>query len=238
MSICSWRVRGRPLEQAAAGTGYAGVEMTTRTLAAIRGGVAALTASFLAAVVGLGLSALPAAAHASLLSSTPEEGATLEEAPAEVVLEFDDDLHAEFTQVAVLDQNDGHHEQGDPEIDGGRVTQAVGQLEPGDYRVSYRVGSADGHPVSGVITFTVTGEPEMDEQQPEPEVGAQTDAPTEPATEQAASTPATDAAAESNSAAPLWVAGAAALVVAGGVLAFLIARRSRAGSDPTHNHGP
>lgn len=184
------------------------------------------------AVAGLGLGVPPAAAHASLIASTPDDGATVNQAPTEVVLEFDDDILAEFTQVAVLDADDGNHEQGEPETSGARVTQAVGPLDPGEYRVSYRVGSADGHPVSGVITFTVAEAPAEAEQT---ETRGPTDTATEPAAEQAASTPTPEpaAAATDGGEAPLWISGAAAAVVAAAVAAFVLTRRRRGGSDPT-----
>lgn len=221
--------------------------MTNRTAAAARGGFVALAVGLVTAVAGLGLGELPAAAHASLISSTPEDGATLDDSPAEVVLEFDADLLAEFTQVAVLDEQDGNHEQGDPEIDGGRVTQAVGTLEPGEYRVSYRVGSGDGHPVSGVITFSVAEAPAAAEQdatepeadptgQYEPDTDASTDTAGDPATEQAASTPAAEsAAAGDGGAAPLGIVGAAAAVVTAAAVAFVLLRRRGDGADPTQN---
>lgn len=211
--------------------------MTNRIFAAARGGVAALAAGLVTAVAGLGFGALPAAAHATLISSTPEDGATLGEAPTEVVLEFDDDILAEFTQVAVLDADEGNHEQGEPEISGGTVIQAVGPLEPGEYRVSYRVGSADGHPVSGVIAFAVTEVPAPTEQ-PEPETGALTDTATEPSTERAASTPAAESAtAGEGGVVPLGIVGAAAAVVAAAAVAFVLTRRRRGGSDPAQNPG-
>ncbi|MFW6034242.1 MAG: copper resistance protein CopC [bacterium] len=223
--------------------------MTNRTVAA-RGGLVALAVGLVTAVTGLGLGVLPAAAHASLISSTPEDGATLDDSPAEVVLEFDDDLLAEFTQVAVLDEEDGNHEQGDPEIDGGRVAQAVGALEPGEYRVSYRVGSGDGHPVSGVITFTVAeapAAPEQDATEPEgdptgqyePDTDASADTAGEPAAEQAASTPAAESAATGGGGvAPLGIVGAAAAVAAAAAFAFARTRRRGDGSEPTQNPDP
>lgn len=118
-----------------------------RSRAALLGVLAALAAGV--------MSAGPAAAHASLVGSNPEDGAVLAEAPGEVVLEFDEAVQPDFSQVAVLDAEENHYEDGDPESDGQTVTQPVTELPAGDYRISYRVGSADGHPVTGVIAFTV-----------------------------------------------------------------------------------
>ncbi|MFW6091243.1 MAG: copper resistance CopC family protein [Actinomycetota bacterium] len=214
----------------------------TRILAALRGGAVALAVGFVTVVTGLGLAVVPAAAHVSLTSSTPEDGATLAEPPDEVVLEFDDELLAEFTQVAVLDQDDGNHEQGDPEIDGSRVTQAVGTLEPGEYRVSYRVGSGDGHPVSGVITFAVTEVPGDEQDAAEtaaPEAATSADTPTESPAEQDESTPAAESRSPDESGImPLGAIGAAAAVVAAAVFAFVRLRRRGDGAEPPQSSDP
>ena len=85
-----------------------------------------------------------AAAHNELVGSTPADGATVAAAPAEIALEFDQPVQTQFGQIAVLDAIGGHHEQCEPH-----------QLAQGAYQISYRVASADGHPISGTLTFTV-----------------------------------------------------------------------------------
>jgi copper resistance protein C len=105
------------------------------------------------------VTASSAAAHTELVGSTPAEGATMATSPAEVVLEFSQPVQTQFAQVAVLDAGGGHHEKGEPQVDGATVTQDVDELVPGTHRISYRVGSADGHPVTGTLTFTVTATP-------------------------------------------------------------------------------
>jgi copper resistance protein C len=99
--------------------------------------------------------AVPAAAHNELVGSAPADGATVATAPAEVVLEFDQPVQTQFVQVAVLDAIDSHHERGNPRIEGTTITQVLDDLAPGPYQISYRVGSADGHPIIGTLTFTV-----------------------------------------------------------------------------------
>jgi len=48
---------------------------------------------------------------------------------------------------------------GDPAVEGSTVSVAVDGLGPvGEYTVAFRVTSADGHPVSGTRTFTLTQE--------------------------------------------------------------------------------
>jgi hypothetical protein len=110
------------------------------------------------AVAALALCAGPAAAHNELIGSLPEDGSTVATTPEVVELAFDEPVQREFDQLAVLDEDDGHHEEGEVEIVGGRVRQPVGELEPGRYRITYRIVSADGHPVTGTVTFTVSSD--------------------------------------------------------------------------------
>jgi hypothetical protein len=126
--------------------------MTLRSRAGPR-----LGAGVACAVLGLALVSVPAAAHNELIGSDPADEATLDTAPTQVVLEFDQPVQTDFGLVAVLDATGVHHEQGGPEVVGSTVTQALGALEPGTYEISYRVGSADGHPITGTLTFTVAG---------------------------------------------------------------------------------
>ncbi|HEX6335481.1 MAG TPA: copper resistance CopC family protein [Jiangellaceae bacterium] len=191
------------------------------------------------AVAGVVLSATPAAAHATLVGSEPEDGATLTKPPAEVTLEFSEPVQQDFTQIAVLDAGDNHYEDGAPEVVGGVVTQAVHDLPAGDYRISYRVGSSDGHPVTGLLTFTVAALDEGGaEPSPTPNVTrppdqtrppAETDPPA-PAERPAA----TDAAAagEEDSESTLRWLGAAAAVAAAGALLFVLLRRPGGGAAP------
>jgi hypothetical protein len=192
-----------------------------------------------AAVAGVVLSATPAAAHTTLVGSNPDDGATLAGPPAEVTLEFSDPVPQDFTQVAVLDADDNHYEDGAPQVAGGIVTQAVHDLPAGDYRISYRVGSSDGHPVTGVLTFTVAAQ---DENGAEPsQTPGQTRLPerTQPPVETEAPAPveqptATDVAAagEEDSASSLRWLGAGAAVAAAAALLFALLRRPGGGAPP------
>nr|WP_246211333.1 copper resistance CopC family protein [Phytoactinopolyspora alkaliphila] len=99
--------------------------------------------------------ATPAAAHNVLIDSTPSEGSTIESPPETVELVFDQYVQDEFAQVAVLDAADEAFHGGEPVVEDNVVTQAVNDLPDGDYTISYRVISADGHPVSGTVDFSV-----------------------------------------------------------------------------------
>ncbi len=127
--------------------------MTAQSLAlrptALRGLLALLAASVLA-IVG----ALPASAHASLVRSSPESGATLTAAPPEVALTFNEEINPQFATVTVK-AGDSTASTGDPEVDGTTVYQPLDpEMTAGKYTVAYRVTSADGHPVSGSFDFT------------------------------------------------------------------------------------
>lgn len=205
--------------------------MTTRTRTLTRGGLAAAALTAITAV-GLGSALTPAAAHAYLVDSTPEDGAAVDEVPTEIVLEFNEPIQPDFTQVAVLDANDEPLDLAEPEVDGVFVTQELAELVPGTYWVNYRVGSGDGHPVDGTIMFTVTNEAA-----PTP---TPTSAPTtaqrtpmasaepapEPTVAEPTPTPITEPAAAGEGAnTALWLGGAAAAVVAGATVLFLVLRR-------------
>lgn len=102
------------------------------------------------------LSALPAAAHATLLSATPEDGAELEEVPDAVVLTFNEDITDLGTDIVVTGPDGEDAADGETEIDGAEVSRALAaDLPAGEYSITWRAVSADGHPIDGESTFTV-----------------------------------------------------------------------------------
>ncbi|MFW6773373.1 copper resistance CopC family protein [Nocardioides sp. CPCC 205120] len=122
-----------------------------------RTAVLRLLAAALLVLAPLALAA-PAQAHASLVSSTPEDGATLDGAPTEVALQFSGEVRA--PAYVVVTGPAGDVVDGDPVIDGDTVTQPLGDGIEGGYTIAYRVVSEDGHPISGQLTYQVgTGGP-------------------------------------------------------------------------------
>lgn len=106
-------------------------------------------------------------AHNVLVDTDPGDGSTVDTQPGTVELIYDQFVQDQFTQVAVLDEDENPHHVGEPEVDYNTVTQDVQDLPDGEYTVSYRVISADGHPVSGTFSFTMAaGDPaeEVDEE--------------------------------------------------------------------------
>jgi methionine-rich copper-binding protein CopC len=126
-------------------------------IAPARRSAAAASSSALLAVLLVLLSALPAAAHAELTSSRPGNGDRVTSPPSEVELTFSDPLEAQFTRVAVVDDAGTPYQDGEPAVSGSTVTQRVSGLPAaGRFTISYRVVSADGHPVTGKVRFVVT----------------------------------------------------------------------------------
>jgi hypothetical protein len=159
------------------------------------------------ALIALLWSATPAAAHNTLIGSTPTNGAQVDSGPDKVELTFDQPV--QFGQglntVAVLGPNNDHWEAGSPQVASNVVTAAVRPLGPaGIYKIGYRVLSADGHPVNGEVAFTLT------------KAGTGTPG---PAIQPGEATPASG---DSGGGVPawVWIVGAAALLAAGLVLAL------------------
>lgn len=104
--------------------------------------------------------AAPAAAHNALIGSDPKDKTSLEVGPSTVTLTFDQDVQGGqgINAISVVDSNGGHYEvAGDPTIKDTAVSQKVDALgKAGEYKIGYRILSADGHPVSGELTFTLT----------------------------------------------------------------------------------
>lgn len=98
-----------------------------------------------------------AAAHAVLIDAQPPDGARLDRAPVEVRLIFNEDVEVPVAGLRVFDADAQRVDNGQLRRPSGDVV-AVGlppSLADGGYVVAYRVVSADGHPISGVLRFTV-----------------------------------------------------------------------------------
>ncbi len=118
------------------------------------GGVASVLAA-LALLLGPG--AGTAAAHDGLVATAPAADAVLETAPGEVRLEFSGAPQALGTSVTVTGPDGAPAGRGEPEVRGTTVVQPlVTGLPAGDYTVDWRIVSADGHPLSGVLAFRVS----------------------------------------------------------------------------------
>ncbi|WP_354349636.1 copper resistance CopC family protein [Pseudarthrobacter sp. PvP090] len=106
--------------------------------------------------VGASLPAAPAAfAHDQLISSSPAPDERLDKAPASITLAFSSPLLALGHEVRVVDDNARNWVSGAAVLSRETLTQALPELPDGGYQVSWRVVSADGHPISGSYGFRV-----------------------------------------------------------------------------------
>jgi copper transport protein len=113
----------------------------------------ALLGSWLVAGV---ITAGPASAHALLESTSPEDGAQLGTAPAKVTLTFSENVSLRAGYVHVVDGTGTRADAGNASVSGPTVTVPLRpSLPQGGYLVTYRVISADSHPVGGSISFVV-----------------------------------------------------------------------------------
>lgn len=94
-----------------------------------------------------------AIAHSNSVETNPDDGATLESLPAEATVTFNEALK---TADVVLARPDGQVRKLSTQVVGSTIrVRLPADGPPGRYQLSYRVVSADGHPVSDTITFTV-----------------------------------------------------------------------------------
>ena len=107
------------------------------------------------------LCALPghAAAHAVLQHTTPHQNAAVATAPSSVRLDFNEPVEVSFGAVRVYDERGERVDSGPVDHPGGEqssVTIGVRTgLGRGVFTTTYRVVSADGHPVAGGFAFGV-----------------------------------------------------------------------------------
>jgi len=103
--------------------------------------------------------ASPAYAHAQLLSTNPANGARLDTPPAEIVLRFTERVNTVRDGLRLLDATGVVRSTAQAQLDpgeGSRVRLTVpGGLPAGIYTVSWRVVSADSHPIHGAFVFGV-----------------------------------------------------------------------------------
>jgi copper transport protein len=114
--------------------------------------------AFAIAVAVLVLLPGSAMAHAELVSTSPERGARLDRSPEHVAFRFNEPVEASFGAVRVFDARGERVDTGELERPGGdeeAVSTRLDDLPDGTYTATYRVVSADSHPVAGGFVFTV-----------------------------------------------------------------------------------
>jgi Putative copper export protein len=117
-----------------------------------------LVRAVLATVVGLLVAvgpASPAHAHAVLESTSPEADSLIQEPPTQVVLTFSEPVSPVADRVRVIAPDGSRVDRNEPRSEGQQVVIPIEPLtQPGTYLVSFRVISADSHPVYGTFAFS------------------------------------------------------------------------------------
>lgn len=98
-----------------------------------------------------------ASAHAQVTGSNPEDGSSIEVAPEQVSISFNEVPQSQFLTLNVVGPDGNMWTTGEPRVDGQSAVVDIDGLGPvGEYTIAYRVTSADGHPITGTRTFTLT----------------------------------------------------------------------------------
>ncbi len=100
----------------------------------------------------------PAQAHMALVRSDPADGAVLDQAPHDAVLEFSQPLGQ--TAYVILTGPNGIIPTPDPMVTGSTLTIAITNAGEGGYRLAFRALSAEGHPLTGAIGYSVGAAPD------------------------------------------------------------------------------
>ncbi|MFF7355185.1 copper resistance protein CopC [Streptomyces filipinensis] len=115
-----------------------------------------LCAGLLALLLG---AAAPASAHAALRTTDPGDGSVVRTAPRHVTLTFTESVGLLTDSFRVYDPRNHQLRTGPADHAPGRSDTArvslPAKLATGTYTVAWRVVSADSHPVSGALTFSV-----------------------------------------------------------------------------------
>jgi len=97
-----------------------------------------------------------AQAHSTLVLANPGANSVVQYQLTRVVLTFNENIIAVGDSVSVTDPSGAVVSQGAAEVFNAQVTEALKPLQyNGVYTVSYRIVSADGHPVSSSYQFTL-----------------------------------------------------------------------------------
>jgi methionine-rich copper-binding protein CopC len=193
-----------------------------------------LVIGLLAVIFSGVLSALaPAAfAHNALVSSNPAAGSVVPQAPTSIELVFDQDVKDFQPRIAITIT--GHDPvEIIPSINGPTVTADLTSVdlpgsevadEPVSWRVGYRIVSADGHPVTGLLDFSVGSGPA-------PTIGGVVPAADSSDQKQptGTNTPSTTA---------IWWWVGAAIAIAAAITATLFAALHRRAAAPAGRKGP
>ena len=221
-----------------------GAATRTRTLIGVHRNIALAVTT--ATVFVLSVTMAPtASAHADLQVSTPEDGESLQIAPEEIRLTFSEELFEELVEISILDADGDLYSTIGVEQTPPPGTDVIfpwpTQAPPGQYSIAYRVVSADGHPVTGTISFSYAATaPEPSTPEPAPSDSTPSAESSTPATSPAASSPiasapssssatesSTSSSTDSSSGTPLVILGVVLLLGVIATSAIIVRARRR-----------
>ncbi|MGE5829557.1 MAG: copper resistance protein CopC, partial [Micromonosporaceae bacterium] len=119
--------------------------------------VGALVVAAVLGLIGVVLAPpTPASAHAVLVWTSPARNTTVSNVPVDVVLTFSETVHPVAGKVHIIAPDGSRAERDDPRMYGAEMRIPMRIDAPkGTYLVTYRVISADSHPIGGAYTFNV-----------------------------------------------------------------------------------
>ena len=211
-----------------------GATARTRTLVDVHRNIALAATAAMVFLLSV-LMAPTGSAHADLQVSTPEDGESLEVAPEEIRLTFSEELFEELVEISILDAAGDLYSTIEVEQTPPPGTDVIfpwpPQAPPGEYSIAYRVVSADGHPVTGTISFSyaaTTPEPSSSDSTPSAQSSTPASSPTASApsaspTKESSTSSSTD----SSSGTPLVVLGVVLLLGVIAASAIIVRARQR-----------
>ena len=119
--------------------------------------------TFIYSIVVTGLlisSSNGANAHSGLISSNPSQGEVLDQLPQALTLTFNEELIVidgeTVNSLQLIVEGSAEKTELDVNIVGSDINGLLpsGTYPPGVYEITYRVVSADGHPITGEISFS------------------------------------------------------------------------------------
>jgi copper resistance protein C len=102
---------------------------------------------------------MPAAlAHSELVSSNPSASANIQQLPEQIELEFNEELLnlGSGNSISIMTPSGEDIGMGDASTEGAKINRLLNTTsETGQFQVTYRVASADGHVLNGSYTFNL-----------------------------------------------------------------------------------
>lgn len=216
-----------------------GATARTRTLVDVHRNIALAATAAMVFLLSV-LMAPTGSAHADLQVSTPEDGESLEVAPEEIRLTFSEELFEELVEISILDAAGDLYSTIEVEQTPPPGTDVIfpwpPQAPPGEYSIAYRVVSADGHPLTGTISFSyATTAPEPSAPEPTSSDSTPSAESSTPASSPTASAPSasptnessTSSSTDSSSGTPLVVLGVVLLLGVIAASAIIVRARQR-----------